>query len=458
MDRAGYALPPSPETPCMRLFPRQSRALLTSAALTLLACGARAQADDAPAPAPAPAHAETGVAFEPAGAKWADVVAKAEKDAKPIFIDFFTDWCGWCKKLDKDVFSQASVAEVMKAMVAVHADAEDKGEYQELAKKYGAHGYPTMVVVTAKGEEVDRIVGYMPPAGFTKEIARILSGEGTLPALKKEVAAKPDDLGLALKLGMKLLDSDAVQGNKLLEDVLAKAEGKDRGMQAKALGAMAQAAAQSGNMEKALPLLERVAGEFADTEGAGESVGMLLMFKLGRQRDDFDGALAYAAGLRKKTKDGKLPAAAERMIAQIHTAAAGQALERAGAGEEDPQVLNELAWTAYSQHIAMRKAVEWATKAAEKSQRDPMILDTLANLLFETGKVEEAVKTELEAMEKVEALAQKAVFAETLAKFKAVIEARQRAAKAGHESVPATPTVPAPEKKPEPAKPAGDPK
>ena len=49
-----------------------------------------------------------------------------------------------------DVFSQASVGEVMKAMVAVHADAEDKGEYQALAKKYGAHGFPTMVVITAR--------------------------------------------------------------------------------------------------------------------------------------------------------------------------------------------------------------------------------------------------------------------------------------------------------------------
>ena len=257
---------------------------------------------------------------------------------------------------------------------------------------------------------------------------------------------------------MKLLDSDPEEGGKILEGVVAKAEGKDRSMQAKALGAMAQAALQSGNAEKAMPLLERVASEFGDTDGAGDSVGMLLMLKLGRQRDDFDGALAFAADLRKKAKDGKLPSAAERMIAQIHTAAAGRALERAAVGEEDPQVLNELAWTAYSQHLAMPKAVAWATKAAEKSQRDPMILDTLANLLFETGKVEEAVKTELEAMEKVEGARPEGRVRRDAREVQGGDRGASGAAQAGHGATSATSTAPAPEKKPEPAKPAGDPK
>lgn len=171
MDRAGYALPPSPETPCMRLFPRQSRALLTSAALTLLACGARAQADDAPAPAPAPAHAETGVAFEPAGAKWADVVAKAEKDAKPIFIDFFTDWCGWCKKLDREVFSDARVAGAARSLVAIRVNAEKGGE--KVAEKYDVQGFPTILFVDGSGNIVKRIDGYVDATEMLRTLAEL---------------------------------------------------------------------------------------------------------------------------------------------------------------------------------------------------------------------------------------------------------------------------------------------
>ena len=382
----------------MRCSPRLAGPFAAAAVSILL--GARSvRAEDAPVPAkPAvPAHAEGGVAFEPAGTKWADVVAKAERESKPIFADFYTDWCGWCKKLDKDTFSQTSVADVMKALVAVHANAEDGGDYQALAKKYGAHGFPTMVVMTAKGEEIDRIVGYLPPEGFAKEITRILSGEGTLPALKTAVAAQPDDLLLSMKLGQKLMDSDPEQGTKLLEGVLAKAEGKDRAMQAKILGALAMSAAQSGDLAKAMPLLERVATDFADTEGAGESIGMLISMKVGRN-GDFDGALAYVAGLRAKLKDGKLPAAAERLVARIHLGAAGAALVRAAVGEDDPQALNELAWTACTQKIALKEALAWAQAAVEKSQRDPMILDTLANVLFETGQVAEAVQVEEEAL------------------------------------------------------------
>ena len=70
------------------------------------------------------------------------------------------------------------------------------------------------------------------------------------------------------------------------------------------------------------------------------------------------------------------------------------------AAADDPMRLNAVAWDAFESRLAMREAVVWARRAVEGSKRDPMILDTLANLLFVQGARDEAIATEKEAVEK----------------------------------------------------------
>src|SRR5262245_60235447 len=101
----------------------------------------------------------------------------------------------------------------MAAFVNAHVNASrGHDEGMALAEKYGIHGYPTLLVVDEKGEEIDRIVGFRPPEKFLPEVARILRGEGTLPALKKAVADDPKSLDAALALAEKQLDRDDAEG------------------------------------------------------------------------------------------------------------------------------------------------------------------------------------------------------------------------------------------------------
>ena len=54
-------------------------------------------------------------------------LAETEKNPKKIFIDVYTDWCGWCKKMDKDTFQNAEVAKYMsKNYYMVKLDGEGK--------------------------------------------------------------------------------------------------------------------------------------------------------------------------------------------------------------------------------------------------------------------------------------------------------------------------------------------
>ncbi|PWU18293.1 MAG: thioredoxin family protein [Verrucomicrobia bacterium] len=98
--------------------------------------------------------------------------AKAKEDKKLVMLDFTgSDWCGWCIKLNKDVFSQPEFIEYAKKnLVAVEVDFPRHKEQPEdvkkanaaLGKKYGVDGYPTIVLLNADGKQVgDAIVGYV---------------------------------------------------------------------------------------------------------------------------------------------------------------------------------------------------------------------------------------------------------------------------------------------------------
>jgi thioredoxin-related protein len=107
---------------------------------------------------------------------------KNSKDEKLILIDFYTDWCGWCKKLDKDTYQNAEVINLMNEyFYSVKFNAEQRDSVSFIDKTYkfkpsgsrGTHelalafaaregriGYPTITILNSKGEKVAVEAGY----------------------------------------------------------------------------------------------------------------------------------------------------------------------------------------------------------------------------------------------------------------------------------------------------------
>ncbi len=126
-----------------------------------------------------------------------DALQAAAKENKLVFVDFFTTWCEPCKRLDADTFTDAGVGRLVGgAAVALKLDAEKEG--LAVAKRYKVSAYPTLLLVKADGTEVDRIVGYRPPAPFTTEFRNLLvmaqTGKTGLEQARSIVAqqAKPE--------------------------------------------------------------------------------------------------------------------------------------------------------------------------------------------------------------------------------------------------------------------------
>ena len=96
---------------------------------------------------------------------------KAKDENKLVLMDFTgSDWCGWCIKLNKEVFSTKEFADYAKDnLVLVEVDFPRRKQLSDAQKKandalqakYRAEGFPTIVVLNSKGDEVWKQVGYM---------------------------------------------------------------------------------------------------------------------------------------------------------------------------------------------------------------------------------------------------------------------------------------------------------
>lgn len=90
---------------------------------------------------------------------FAELLAKAKKENKMIFIDCYTTWCGPCKWMAKNVFTNDTAADFYnKNFVNAKIDMEN-GEGIEIAKKYGIQAYPTLLYINSDGTQMHRICG-----------------------------------------------------------------------------------------------------------------------------------------------------------------------------------------------------------------------------------------------------------------------------------------------------------
>lgn len=112
------------------------------------------------------------------------VLAQAKSQNKLILLDFYTDWCTPCKQMDRYVFSQKRVSDVIDAnFIRLRIDAE-KGEGVALADKYQVSGYPTLVFLGSDGLEKDRMQGATSSPGFFVEVLRVVQDKSAdMPTL-----------------------------------------------------------------------------------------------------------------------------------------------------------------------------------------------------------------------------------------------------------------------------------
>ena len=103
-------------------------------------------------------------------------LAKARKEGKFVMVDFYADWCKWCKKLDAETYKDpAVVAELREYFVPIKIDSESSKKVvhemrqmsmSELAEAYGVSSYPTVWFLDKDGKKVRPLNGFLPASDF----------------------------------------------------------------------------------------------------------------------------------------------------------------------------------------------------------------------------------------------------------------------------------------------------
>lgn len=289
----------------------------------------------------------------------------AVKEHKAIMVDFFTTWCGWCKVLDKNTYTDENVTKITDAkFIPVKIDAE-KGEGIELAKKYGISGYPTIIFFDEGGKEIDRVVGYEDAVRFAQSLELAASGGSKAVIDEVESAKSTTDATKWLTAGNYYAEhNEKAKSLAAFRKVLALDPQDKHGHNAEALyavGFLSSGEEQVNVLDSAIRLYPN--------EADANQANMLLI------RHDFD---------------SKHPEQAERRID-----------EWAMTHPNDGASFNFFAWTAAQHSAALDHAMEYSKRAealASSPEEKASAVDTRATILFKQGKASEASQVEATAI------------------------------------------------------------
>ena len=123
----------------------------------------------------APTWLATGPAGVPAGGidwslSYEDGITRAQAESKPVMIDFYADWCVYCKKLDSDVFTDERVIEEAGRFVMVRVDADRR---TDIVREHSVLGLPSVVFLDSAGAERARIESYVRAERFLEHMRSV---------------------------------------------------------------------------------------------------------------------------------------------------------------------------------------------------------------------------------------------------------------------------------------------
>ncbi len=142
-----------------------------------------------------------GGSFQAQTVAWQKIedAAKAEVGQKMYFFDFYTSWCGWCKRMDRDTFSDPTVSAILnKYYIPVKFNAESNTQFDwnnqhftggiSVNNRPATHtftryvlgqkiGYPSFAIFLPNQQLLQVIPGYVPASDFVKILWYFVSGD-----------------------------------------------------------------------------------------------------------------------------------------------------------------------------------------------------------------------------------------------------------------------------------------
>ena len=367
-----------------------------------------------------------GIHFEH-GLTWEQIKAKAKAEKKPVFIDCFTTWCGPCKYMSNNVFTDEKAGEFfnenfISLKLQLDTSAMDNEEVKswyatahELGNSFKVAYYPTFIFLNADGEPVHRIVGAADAAQFIEKSAKALQPETQYYTLLNKYKSGDKSVTVLYNLAQASLDAYEMEmapgiANEYFDmqkDLYSKEtltlmekvtmHSSDRGFNimfnnpAQVDAVLGKGA--SATTTRNIIVQEDVAPYFNQQIGSGGAPDWDILYAmLNKKYGDRAGELcAFSRMLLFKESDMQ-----DSLLVSIPV------FMKSYAATLTPELTNSIAWTMFilsNDSTQLQDAAGWC-KAILDADNNALYMDTYANLLYKAGQKDEAIIWEQKAVDK----------------------------------------------------------
>jgi thiol-disulfide isomerase/thioredoxin len=363
---------------------------------------------------------ERGVHFEHA-LSWAQVQAKAKAENKYIFVDCFTTWCGPCKHMRTVIFPQAEMGDFFNdkfVSVEVQLDTTSKDDEQvkswyadahAIMTQYSIKAFPTYLIFSPDGQPVHRIVGGGTVKSFIKEVQGAFDTTKQYYTKLKQFENGRRDSAFLRQFAIQANDAyDLPLGMKVTKAYLA---GQPTLLTPAALELIYMYTSRS--TDEYFGFLAEHITEINGVLGAGKAEKKLrtIFMNEGRGIRWNDKRVADWKNYQKKIA-ATLPSQAAEITMRIDidiflakrdwpkfekalTAYMKQYSRQMSDGD-----MNSIAWSVFencSDASCVSQILDLSSQL--KTTNEPAYLDTYANLLYKTGKKDEAIAWQQKAVD-----------------------------------------------------------
>lgn len=159
--------------------------------------------------------AQDGIKFE--NDTFQNILNKAKKENKLVFMDAYASWCGPCKLLERNVFPVKEVGDYYNANFINSRFDMEKGEGRDIARKYGINSFPSLLFLNGNGEVVFKGLGYMEVSDFISMGKDVLDPENKLEKRIEKFHAGENNPEFLMKLMKDTSQNDFVFAQKVSE-------------------------------------------------------------------------------------------------------------------------------------------------------------------------------------------------------------------------------------------------
>jgi len=340
---------------------------------------------------------------------FAEIKVKAKKENKLIFIDAYTVWCGPCKWLAKNVFTNDTVADYFNSKFINAQFDMEKGEGIDLAKLYEIQCFPNLLFIDGDGKLIHRRAGAMSVQDFMYFAENAFNPQERFSKYKDEYAAKKTD-AVFLTEYIGAISRTCLPFDDILQDYFKTQ--KDEALTSRANWNIIKNYSSDYKSREFIYLLNNV--ELYNKAYTSDSVatkimevflngGYSIVYKKDVKETDYTDYIEEIKKIKFSTQDEVL-----FNLDVFYYKKNGNwkqyidlVVEKGDTYFHASDVYNNNAWAIYEHSddkIALQKAESWMQKALQK---DPewAFYDTYAAVLFKLNKKQEAKAAATKAIE-----------------------------------------------------------